>query len=170
MALVSLAVFLSACGPSNAILEVELVLPPVFDDGGTPQRFASVVARRGTGEFDLLWSTSAATEGFLLEGTSTMQVASVISDDGFEEPLSVKVVFCPSSPCRDGDGPSHWFEIERAFYVGERTKVRLDVSQDPSMGSESPTSIARCRVEGCGTGDPTSPSGFCIGGRHFCDS
>ncbi|MEZ4253297.1 MAG: hypothetical protein R3B99_34245 [Polyangiales bacterium] len=159
------------CASPNAILEVELTLPPVFDDGtSTPQRFASVVARRGTGEFDLLWSTSATTEGFRLDDeTTTVQTASVVSEEAFDEPLSLKVVFCATTPCRDGEGVSHWFEVERAFYPGEVTKVRLDVSADPTSGSTAPATVARCRVEGCGTGDPTSPSGFCFGGRHFCE-
>ena len=59
------------------------------------------------------------------------------------------------------------YELERAFYLGERTEWELVVDAVGAPGTLEQTDVGVCEIRGCVSGDPTF---FCDAeGRHFCE-
>lgn len=163
--LLPLALCLAACA-DNAILEVELDLPAAT---GT-QMFAYVQSRSAdTIDFGTEWAGADAPEGFLLtSGGSVQHVSFVTSGPAMTRQLGIRVRFCSDRVCgaiADTTAPEAQFVIERAFYRGHRTTLRLTVV--PTAMPTTHTTITKCDVAGCTTGTATS---YCYAdGRHFCE-
>ena len=154
---------LAGCA-DNAVLELDLGLPPESLDG--LHRFAFVQARSGAEPFDEPWGGSDPVEGFMLGFDPHRESVSVVADDAsIEDPLRIKVRYCFTARCSslsDADAPQAEIEIERAFYVAERTFLTLDLT-----GENESITVEKCRVRGCIGG---TVSTFCRGdGTHFCE-
>jgi len=165
------------CTTPNAILEVELVLPPSTATG-LDRDYAFVQFRSGEVGFDQSWTTDPRGDYPGTELTDSTQEArySVVSEDDTIR-LHLKVRFCsgPTSDaatCKlmDEEGSefsrARWFEFERPFYIGERTKWKVHIEQIPSDRATVET-VERCHIEGCADGDG---SDYCrLDRSHFCE-
>lgn len=157
------AVLLAGCA-DNAVLELDLGLPPESFDG--INRFAFVQARSGLEPFDEPWGGTDPVDGFRLGLEPHREELSIVAEEGaIAEPLRIKIRYCFASRCTalsDAEAPQAEIEIERAFYEASRTFLTLDVT-----GMDEAIAIEKCRVRGCIGG---SVSTFCRGdGTHFCE-
>jgi hypothetical protein len=95
------------------------------------------------------------------------------------------VRFCSDPNCAGATDdiektPEAWLRIERAFYIGKRTKYRWAIcSTDPADlpvtnectpvavgAARTETLVTKCKIEGCRPGSATSS---CTGDKHFCE-
>lgn len=104
----------------------------------------------------------------------TQRVDIVADGAQITAPLAIKVVYCENAEgCGRGSGGAQierWYEVERAFYTGAYTFLRLPLHAAPIEPSTAPERFTRCEVGGCGS-DPasTAPERGCIGGQHLCE-
>jgi hypothetical protein len=78
--------------------------------------------------------------------------------------LDVTIELCADHACAT-DPLEHVRVVERAFYVGERTRVALEVA---SAAPPSEIIVDRCEVLGCGA--PAESLGACdVDGVHACE-
>ncbi len=171
MRALALAIVLVTGCAENAILEVELMLPPA--SGAV--RHVFVQTRSGEAEFEATWSGSGSVDGIVLaDGAPSRSVVSVEADDGAEldAPLSLKIRYCTTERCTevaDSDAQEVWVSVERAFYEGRYTQLEVEL---PAVGACSPPcatelSFTKCQVRGCRAGDTVM---YCDrDGRHFCE-
>jgi hypothetical protein len=97
------------------------------------------------------------------------------------EPVRIKVRFCHDPSCAaidDDHAPEVRYQIERAFYLGQRTSLTLTVDCIPNVAgqTDAPPSCAvaqaqevdvpKCQVAGCREG---VTSNYCVNGEHFCE-
>jgi hypothetical protein len=166
---------------SNAYLELEVRFPG--NDTGTT-RHAVVGVVSGDVSFDEDWrSTEPLPSTTLSETKTTTLRASVEGRAEIEaDPVRVKVRFCRDPSCAavgDDNAPEVRFQIERAFYLGERTSATIGVDCIPYVLGEtdgqigncatknrSLVTVAKCAVAGCREGVTTN---YCAGGKHFCE-
>ncbi len=179
--LAALAMLSTAGCTANAVLEVELSLPEAEPCG----RFAVVQVRSGSPSFRDAWSSVATVEAFELGDVPGAARFSVVAEEAHEEqPLRMKVRFCATEACdapaagecdADTAAPEAWVQIERAFYLGAFTRVRLTVDgglrpgERTGDGSTGDLVVTRCEVEGCAGGETAT---WCYGeglGPHFCE-
>lgn len=155
---------LSGCA-RNAVLEVELDLPP-----GPTDRFAVVQFETADG-FDSTWL--AQYPGTPL-GSGRQTVEYSLITESPNERLRVKVNFCTTPDCTGLDdtfdrAPAVWYELERSFYIGERTRWVVTIDTLPIDPPSAPMSVGRCQIQGCieATGTTTT---FCrLDGTHYCE-
>jgi hypothetical protein len=175
-----LALALATGCARNAILELELELPPA----PAGQVVFAVVEARTDASFDAPF-TGEPLDGFPLAPSCTRgdtpppcgdrmldpscsAVVSVIGDgDDGARPLHVRVRFCQDPSCAapaDGSAPEHRASIERAFYTGRYTQARTCIDAlpvEPSLDT-----IERCEVR-CRDGNAAR---HCrLDGTHFCE-
>lgn len=156
---------LAACESQNAILEVELSLPPQQEEA----LFAQVQFRPAENHpFDIKWEGEDLDSFPLASETLTVNL-SVIS----EEPpdlVHTKIRFCASTSCtalEDDRAPELWFALEQPLYLGERTRWKQSVPQVPSETSSEAQIIDKCEIVGCVSGEA---SFYCrLDGSHFCE-
>ena len=185
LALACLALGAAALAPacaatSNAYLELELVFPP---NATGAARYAVVGVVTGDVSFDEDWrSTEPLPATKLAGGATTSLRASVEGRAEIETaPVRVKARFCRDASCAgvgDDRAPELRFEIERAFYLGERTSLTIAMDCIPNVDGETPappacatkdrsvTKVAKCAVAGCREGVTRS---YCADGKHFCE-
>lgn len=178
------AIVSPACIEQNAYLELTLHFPPdprAAEDGGP--RHAVVRVNTGDVSFDTDWESSDALPAVALDGASSTKLA--VSVEGTPEnetmPVRVKVRFCRDASCvgiDDDSAPEVRYEIERAFYLGERTSLSLTIDCIPNVtgltdappacaiASDTVVSVPKCDVAGCRNGVTSS---YCAGGKHFCE-
>ncbi|MEZ4251015.1 MAG: hypothetical protein R3B99_22610 [Polyangiales bacterium] len=150
------------CGDVDAVLELDLGLPADAD------RVAVVQARRGSVGFEDAWDASGSV-AFSLSVAEARSV-SIVSDGAYEEPLLVRVRYCSNAACDalgDERAPESRLRIERAFYLGERTFARWNISNVPTDSAPTPDEIGRCEVGGCRDG--VAASHCRTDGTHFCE-
>jgi hypothetical protein len=173
-----------ACIEQNAYLELTLHFPadPRAADTGGP-RHAVVRVNTGDVSFDTDWESSDALPSVALDGASSTKLA--VSVEGTPEnettPVRVKVRFCRDPSCvgiDDDSAPEVRYEIERAFYLGERTSLALTIDCIPNVvgltdappacaiASDAVVNVPKCEVAGCRNGVTSS---YCSGGKHFCE-
>ena len=176
------AVLAPACAAeSNAYLELTLAFPA--NDTGTT-RHAVVGVATGDVSFDEDWrSTEPLPPTTLSPADKTSLRASVEGRAEIEStPVRVKVRFCRDASCAavgDDNAPEVRFQIERAFYLGERTSLSLAVECIPyvlgetdgqigncATNDKSQVNVAKCAVAGCREGVTTN---YCASGKHFCE-
>lgn len=166
-AIAALALLLASCA-QNAVLELQLMLPP---QGAGPQLYALVQVRRAADHpFDVEWRGEEI-DAVELSGEETRVQISVIGRDP-EVDLHVKVRFCRVPSCDDlGDPvPEVWYAIEHPFYVGRRTAWAACVP----LATDRPTApivVDRCEIHGCVRG--MGSTSYCEGagsGAHFCET
>lgn len=167
----SLALASCGGGANNAVLELEVEVPGVFDASGRSMTHVAFAARRGTTmDFRDSWSAS---EDRPLGASQQTVVASVVADERFDETLRFKVIYCSETPCLDTDGSvTKWYEIEEPFRRGRVTAVAITSSAEmPETSSTAPEVIGRCFVRGCEAVPPPSElTGYCnLAGEHPCD-
>jgi len=164
------ALLASGCA-GNAIAELSLDLPA----GSGDIRWAFVQARSGERSFEDDWVGSDPLGGLPLEASRRTVVVGIEADDAeeLEQPLLVKVRYCRSARCddpADGDAQEVWITVERAFYAGHYTQIRLrEPLPDVCAASCPPTEhlVAKCEVQGCRAGVTTR---YCEDdGRHYCE-
>ncbi|MBX3246996.1 MAG: hypothetical protein KF901_07435 [Myxococcales bacterium] len=153
------------CGDTNAVLELELRLPPQAD----APRFAAVQARRASVGFDDPWDGSGLLAAPL--GAEPRELAvSVVSESSYDEALLVRIRYCATATCDalgDERAPESRLVIERAFYLGERTHARWEIDALPTQTDPEPEQLDRCEVRGCRAGVAAS---YCrADGSHFCE-
>ncbi len=151
----------------NAILELTLDLPA--QPTGAPL-LVQVQARTAERvDFDESWAGTEPVSGLALADDPSTRTVSIVGGEDLTRELGIRIRFCREAECTglgDDRAPEARFLVERAFYLGHRTRLRLEIPEVPSA-PPSPTTIARCRVEGCLAG---TTSTYCsLDGRHFCD-
>ena len=135
---------------------------------------AVIQARRAPTDFDVAWLDETTEAAPLGDAVRTQRVDIVADGDQITEPLAMKVVYCQNAEgCGRGSGGpeiERWYRIERAFYTGAYTFLRLPLDTAPFEPSTEPQVFTRCEVGGCGS-DPesTAPERGCIDGRHLCE-
>lgn len=160
-------VVLSACA-RNAILEVEIDLPP-----GPMDRYAVVQFETGTTPFDTVWARTDEYPGTRLSAMAQRVSFSVVSESP-DTQVRVKVSFCTTPDCSGIDDapdrvPAVWYEIERSLYIGARTQWRARIATVPTDPPSGPIAVGRCEVAGC-IEAPETVSYFCrLDGRHYCE-
>jgi hypothetical protein len=144
----------------NGVLELTFELP-------ASPRLSATELRVLSGEqndFDSArWS---AAEPQPLDNDRTVRVDIVAEGAAIEAPLALRLRLCDGS-CTP-TSPEVQVGIERAFYVGARTWVVIDVPVVPSE-SFDPIFVRRCEVGGCLEGDTAS---FCRqepSMPHYCE-
>ncbi len=185
--------FAAGC-QNNAILELELTLPPACSDATcamdsdcplgvacTPDGlcgactgddvYAFVQMRTNT-DFDRRWSGADPLDGFLLnaDGSRIETISTVAQPAEYERDLLVRVTFCSDARCAgfgDDRAPERRLEIEHPFYELKRTRTSWEIEAAPSGTVEEAEIIDRCAVRGCRMGTTTD---FCrlSDGSHFC--
>lgn len=177
-ALPLVAVLLGGCIERNAYLELELHFPA--DASG---RNAVVRVNEGNVSFDEDWQSTDSLPAVKLDAKAATKLA--VSVEGRPEietkPVRIKVRFCEDPSCaaiNDDRAPEVRYQIERAFYLGERTSLSLTVDCIPNvMGETDPPpacalaqddeiDVPKCQVAGCREG---VTSNYCVGGKHFCE-
>ena len=170
----------AACSQPNAYLEIALDFPP-NPTGATRHAVVGVVT--GDVSFDEDWRSTEPLPATTLSATSRTSMP--VSVEGCPEieatPVRVKVRFCLDASCAavgDDRAPEVRFEIDRAFYLGERTSLTLAVACIPNVAGETDaapacatkdravTAVSKCSVAGCREGVTRS---YCAGDKHFCE-
>lgn len=154
----------------NAVLEAKLVLPalPISE----PATYAYVQFERPPVGFGSTWAGSTDFDGVqLTEGAPTMRQFSVVTErvDG---PLLVKIRFCSTPRCETAEPRRElWYEIDRPFYAGRRTRWRRIIADIPAAAPSAAEHVDRCQV-GCVDVYPvTDPVSFCrADGTNFCEA
>lgn len=149
-------------------------LPPAFLQDGVRFEHVVIQARRAPTDFDVVWLDESTEAAALGDETRTQRVDVVAEGGQITAPLAIKVVYCQNADgCgRGAGGPEieRWYEVERAFYTGAYTFLRLPLDVAPIEQSTEPEIFARCEVGGCGSDlSSTAPERGCIGGRHLCE-
>lgn len=162
----------------NAFLELEVDLPK---NDRTSDRFAVLRVVTGDTPFEQEWQGDNPIPPVKLTSAPTIQRVSVEStSDSETKPIRVKARFCKSATCTaigDDRAPEAWLEIERAFYIGQRTAFRWAIDCVPStaddpapmtcaVANKTTNVVGKCKVEGCRSGTTTS---FCVGTTHYCE-
>lgn len=170
VALVVVALAPSAGCARNAILEVEVELPP------SPEERYALFQIRHELDFALSWGGEPR-PGHRLEasGTNLARISVESEDESLD--LHVKVRYCEDAGCgapaddESTGAPASWFVVEQPFYVGHRTfwRERIEAVPPRLEPGERPDVVVidRCRIEGCTGG---TPSTFCrLDGTHRCE-
>jgi len=161
----ALAIVLSGC-PENAILEIELDLPPA---NTMEQQFALTQMRRGDmNPFNEDWAGEDL-PAIQLGAERQVDRISLVSDDD-EVDVHIKVRFCSTDICSelaDADAPERWYQLEHPFYLGHRTEWAERIEMVPAAKDTTPTVVERCLIRGCVEGFLRS---YCrVDGRHLCE-
>jgi hypothetical protein len=158
-----------ACA-QNAVLDVQLMLPPT--SAASPTRYALVQVRRSAGhDFEDEWLGDDA-DPFELSEEPTLAQLSVDTTEPATD-LRVKVLFCETRTCdslADARAPQAWFELEQPLYLGRRTAWAACLSAIPMGVPTAATSVSRCEIHGCIAGAPPT---WCSTGsptRHYCET
>lgn len=138
------AVILAGCA-RNGILEITISLPASPRLGETELR---VLSGEQTDFDSPRWSQAQAQQ---LGNDRTVRVDVVAEGEAIEEPLALRLRLCETDDCLASE-PEVRVGIERAFYVGARTWVHVDVPIVPDE-SFDPIFVGRCEVGGCLEGD-----------------
>lgn len=136
--------------------------------------YAVVQARRGPTDFDVAWLDETTAPIPLGDRAIVQRIDLVADGDSITTPLALKVVYCQAAEgCGRGAGGedvARWYLVERAFYRGAFTSLRLPTEPSPIEPSTEPRDIGRCEIGGCGSDpDSTAAQRGCIGGRHLCE-
>jgi hypothetical protein len=172
----------SCSSSSNAYLELTLDFPP-DPRASSGARHAVVGVVSGDVSFDEDWKSTDPIPATKLGASAT--TSETVSVEGRAEiettPVRVKVRFCRDATCTavgDDHAPEVRFEIERAFYLGERTSLTLPIACIPNVAGQTdappscPTTnksvatVAKCSVAGCREGVTRN---YCASGKHFCE-
>ena len=153
-----LAVVLGGCA-RNAVLELEIELPP--EEG---LALAELYVLSDYTDFsDAAW-TEAQLEP-LTELGDVARVDIVAEGASIERALGLRIRLCTAEPCPAG-APEQLVRIDRAFYVGERTWLRIPLPATPVRDPEL-LIFDRCEVGGCLDGDTLS---YCrLDESHYCE-
>jgi len=159
---------IAACA-DNAILEVELDLPP---RPSTTPLYAFVQARAAD-KFPLPdpWGGSDLGAVELGDARYVDSISLLTSETNVD--VNIKVRFCEDPRCTsipDDNAPECWFHLEHPFYVGKRTFWSARVAAIPMDGDahhRTEVLVDRCQIRGCVEGDL---SDYCrVDGRHLCE-
>lgn len=161
----------SCGGEANAILELEIALPPappgetiyVLTQARRADRFPFVGAdwRAGEDPAPIRLETTATRDHISLE---------TVGDDELD--LNVRVRFCTDPGCAalSDDierAPQAWFTLEHPFYLGHRTFFELSVPTIPTTPPDAEQPVERCAIRGCVDGVSTT---YCrMDGSHLCE-
>jgi len=151
----------------NAILELTLELPA--QPTGAPLLVQVQARTAETVDFAESWAGTEPVSGLGLADEPSTRTVSIVGGDDLTRELGIRVRFCREAECTglgDDRAPETQVLVERAFYLGHRTRLRLEIPEVPGP-SPVPMRVERCRVEGCLAG---TTSTYCsLDGRHFCD-
>ena len=166
--LACLLVLLSLGCARNAVLELEVDLPP-----GPTGRFAVLQFENQDSEFLAAWGGSDAWPGTPLTAERQTVRYSIVSE-AVATRVRVKVNFCTTADCSALDDapdrvPALWYEIERAFYVGRQTEWLLSIPTVPIDPPDAPVTVERCQIGGCISAPPTTGSYCRFDGTHYCE-
>ncbi len=165
LATLSLTAPIASCA-RNAIIEIELTLPPL--PAGQPPTYAVVMVVDDEHDFDSV-NIEPQNPGTLLGDRQQEIYLSVVTErpDGA---MRMVVYFCSNTVCEGGDVPrlpQVRYRFVRATYIGHRTRWRGRIDAIPPAGGPfSETCVDRCEIEGCIEGSGT----FCRSedGTHYC--
>ncbi len=181
---VALAALASLSCARNAFLELEIELPKNEWKAAIGDRFAVLRVATIDTPFEQEWQGDNPIPAVkvLETGPTTIRVSVEADSDSETKPVRLKARFCRNATCTefqdDVGAPEVWLELERAFYIGQRTKYQWKIACIPNVPSHTPatpacdvphkakTAIGRCLVGGCRSGQTTN---YCAGGKHFCE-
>ena len=170
-----LAPVLGSCA-DDAILELELLLPPIPADFRGYAYLETLSADHvDASDFEREWAGGAIEDGFTLGSMgSTEDVSVVATGPSIARMLGVRVRFCFDSRCaapQDRAVPreARWI-FERAFYGARRVHYRLAIDAVPDAEPGAPVMVSRCQIgHGCRGGSSITDPSFCVGERHDCE-
>lgn len=164
--LVIAALLLASGCAQNAVLELQLELPPAPD--ASQQWFAQVQVRRAESSgFDATWMGDDL-PGIELGAASSWACTSVESHDATLD-LNVRVRFCKSPRCDmlgDDTAPERRFHIEHPFYLGRHTYWSAVIDEVPECTTDADCALGRCIGNrcGCSTDADCCPASGCTCG------
>lgn len=163
----------------NAFLELEIDLPK---NDWPDERHAVVQIVSGEVPFEQQWAGGDPIPATKLSTAPTpLKVSVEGTEDTETKPIRVKVRFCKDPSCSklgDDVAPEVWLQVDRAFYIGERTSYTWNIACIPNVKGQtdpppvcaltqrSQTTVPKCKVAGCRSG---VTSEYCSGGKHFCE-
>jgi len=137
----------------NAFLELQILLPP---NPPGERWFAQVQARdERTPGFEREWSEAESLPSTPLGSVAAWNCISVQSLR--EGSLRLRVRFCRTEDCtgpEDASPPERLYDVERPFYIGARTSLRVTIPRVP---------VCAAADEAC-----TEAPGVCLDGRCAC--
>jgi hypothetical protein len=163
-----LAVLLAFGCARNAVLEVDVDLPP-----GPAGRYAVVQFENQDAEFSSSWGRTDAWPGAALTAERQTVVYSVVTES-FDAHVRIKVNFCTTADCSALDDapdrvPAVWYELDHPFYRGRHTRWHVSIPTAPIDPPDEPITVERCAIAGC-ISAPDSTQSFCrFDGTHFCE-
>lgn len=182
MRLALLLSLLSLSCARNAFLELTIELPPNVWKTAIGERYAVIRVATVNTPFDQEWQGDNPIPSVKTTDSTTIARVSVEADSDSEtKPVRVKVRFCKTESCSDLNddfAPEAWLQIERAFYIGQRTNLKWTLPCMPNVPGRTPDMPAcsvphrqpvqkgKCEVGGCRTGTTTN---HCVGDVHFCE-
>ncbi|QQR91700.1 MAG: hypothetical protein IPJ88_08335 [Myxococcales bacterium] len=152
----------------NAILEVQLTLPP-YSASGAEELYALIQFRWAENNpFSVEWEGSDPA-GVRLEANGTVSEVSVVADSP-EGDVNLRVKFCANPTCTalgDDLAAESRFVLENPLYIGERTFWSATIASIPSDKDSEALIVDKCDIEGCLEGEASS---YCRNaGTHFCE-
>jgi hypothetical protein len=163
------AMVLVACADQqNAVLEVEITLPPQL--ASSDQVHVVTQFRRAAGyPFEAEWEPPDSPGNALTDAQSSIAFSVVTEDPNTD--VNVRLRFCSRAQCEDlsdDNSPERWFVLEQPFYMGERTFWSAEIATIPDRRPSSPERADRCSIRGCNEGGEVSS--YCrLDGRHLCE-
>ena len=170
-----LAMILAGCA-ENAVLELQVELPPAPQPATGEPWYAQVQVRRSTAGFveDGFWSGTDPRTIQLGESRQWDCISVESHDDTVS--LNVRVNFCRSPDCGSDDRArvaERRYTLEHPFYIGRHTYWHTRIDRVPECGSDDDCTRGVCltadRRCGCATTSDCCPPGEpcnheCIGG------
>jgi hypothetical protein len=178
---------IAGCAEPNAVLDVQMHLPPV---GG--RDVAWVQVNTAGANFDDLWDTDPFP--FDLEATEnacnirfSVEAPTPRSDRDAVREIRLKVWFCASddSTCDDSNAPLWRITLQQPLYAGERTSwvlagtdalgcvpLTVDSTLPDVVDPSFELSVDKCQISGCVDGVAAAGRDFCEDAertRHSCE-
>lgn len=147
MRLAVAVVWLCACADplENAILEVDLVLPP--NSTRAEPLYAVVQAEPGNPDFFVPWTAEPAT--FEMPREESAVRFSLVSELAHPA-IGVKIRYCEDPRCAiaiDDRAPEVHVRIERPFYLREYSSIALRFTDIPPAFET--LDVGKCRIRAC---------------------
>jgi hypothetical protein len=161
-ALSACALFACAEPLENAILEVELTLPP--NSTRAEPLYAVVQAQAGDADFFVPWTAEPATFEMPREESSVR--FSLVSELAHAA-IGVKIRYCEDPRCAiaiDDRAPEVHVRIERPFHLREYSSVVLRFTDIPPAFED--VDVDKCAIRAC---TDEARATYCTADVHVCD-
>jgi hypothetical protein len=184
--LVAVVLLVASGCVQNAVLELDLELPPadqVPPNGEREAPFALTQVRDGTIDFGgtvSQWKGADDPAATMLGEAPHLEKISVVTEDASLD-VNIRVSFCTAEACNvfGDDHPGEvQITVEHPFYIGERTSLAIRIAPggdvDVPTGGDDATrilrhTVGRCEIRGCVAGDDSGTYCRMTDGTHLCE-